>query len=572
MAPINKESPINNDAFQYVVGIDFGTTYSGAGYMFIKNAERKEVIDIKNWPKNRGSPNFKIPTVIRYHKKDRSIYKCGLEATSISKKEIDEYDSCIRLFKLHLSKKARADLTELPRGLDIVTVISDYLKYLHKHICSDIQKALGSSSANFEKKIESFRYCLTVPAIWTDDAKSKMREACILAGIIDRSDHVDRLLMVGEPEAAALYSEQMKGGISIKSGERLMIVDAGGGTIDLITFEKTINGETKSFKEIVDGDGNSSGSSQLDKRFREFVNRNTFSFSLDTTSLDQLVETFRTSTKIEIDHETPDDPVYINLPNSLRGRTIEKDNGFKMDIETLSIPTNLLLTEVFDPVIEEIIHLIEFQLGALGDKLLHYIILVGGFGQNTYLLQRIKDAYDNEEKVGDIIVPDVRELAVARGAVYFGLNPYSISHRRMRVSYGISISSPFIDDIDNPEYKIFDSHGDAYCKNRFDRLVSKGEDVSIKDCISREYKTQNSETFSIKLYSYSGDVTPRYVSVSDEDAEGTANIVADFVVPLPLSHGQDTSFKMDMYFGHMEIKIKITLDGSEDKRTFTASY
>lgn len=76
----------------------------------------------------------------------------------------------------------------------------------------------------------------------------------------------------------------------------------------------------------------------------------------------------------------------------------------------------------------------------------------------------------------------------------------------------------------------------------------------------------------LELYSYSGDITPRYVSVSDEDAEGTANIVADFVVPLPLSHGQDTSFKMDMYFGHMEIKIEITLDGSEDKRTFTASY
>lgn len=125
-----------------------------------------------------------------------------------------------------------------------------------------------------------------------------MREACILAGIINRNDHVDRLLMVGEPEAAALYSEKMKGGISIKSGERLMIVDAGGGTIDLITFEKTIDGETKSFKEIVDGDGNSSGSSQLDRKFREFVVRNTYSFALDDVSLDQLVDTFRTSTKV----------------------------------------------------------------------------------------------------------------------------------------------------------------------------------------------------------------------------------------------------------------------------------
>lgn len=173
-----------------------------------------------------------------------------------------------------------------------------------------------------------------------------------------------------------------------------------------------------------------------------------------------------------------------------------------MDIETLSIPTKLLLNQVFDPVIEEIIYMINYQLEALDEKLLHYIILVGGFGQNTYLLQRIRNEFGKKEKVGDIIVPDVRELAVARGAVYFGLDPYSISHRRMRVSYGISISSPFIEDLDNPEYKIFDSHGNAYCKNRFDRLVSKGEDVSIKDCVSRDYKTQNSETFSISKMIY----------------------------------------------------------------------
>ncbi|KAI8067212.1 hypothetical protein BDF21DRAFT_426055 [Thamnidium elegans] len=564
MAPINKESPIHNDTFQYVIGIDFGTTYSGAGYMFIKNGSRGDVVDIKDWPKNNGGRHYKIPTIIRYHKTDRSQYKCGLEA----EKETEGYDSCIRLFKLRLSDSTRTDLTELPEGLDIVTVISDYLKYLHKNICSSIHKALGCNSAIFEKKIESFRYCLTVPAIWTNGAKSKMREACILAGIIDRNDHVDRLLMVGEPEAAAIYSEKMKGGISIKSGERLMIVDAGGGTVDLTTFEKTVN----SFKEIVEGDGNSSGSSELDRRFREFLDLETRSFSLDDVSLDQLAETFRTKTKLEIDPDTPDDIVYIDLPRSLNGRTIENDNGFRMDIDSLCIPTSLLLTRVFDPVIEEIVLLIDYQLGALDKDLLHYIILVGGFGQNTYLLQRIRDEYPNEKIVGDIIVPDVRELAVVRGAVYFGLDPYSISHRRMRVSYGISISSPFNEDLDRPEYKVFNSHGDAYCRNRFDPLVTKGTDVSINDRISRKYTTQNSKTFSLKLYSYTGKVAPRYVSVNNEDAEGTANIVADFVVPLPVSHDKDTSFEMDMYFGHMEIKIEVTFDGSEEKRTFTASY
>lgn len=94
-----------------------------------------------------------------------------------------------------------------------------------------------------------------------------------MAGIIDKDDHVDRLLLVGEPEAAALYPEKMRGGISIKPDETLMIVDAGGGTIDLTTFKKTIDGETKSFKEITEGVGNTFGSARLDLNLREYILR-----------------------------------------------------------------------------------------------------------------------------------------------------------------------------------------------------------------------------------------------------------------------------------------------------------
>lgn len=177
-----------------------------------------------------------------------------------------------QLIKLHLHEDTKDGIPELPDGLSILKVISDYLRYLHRSIYKEIKNALGDK-VDFEKKKESFRYCLTVPALWTPEAKSVMREAAIVAGIINKDDHVDRLVLVGEPEAAALYAEKMKGGITIKSGETLMIVDAGGGTIDLTTFEKTIEGETKCFKEITEGVGNTFGSARLDLNFREYILR-----------------------------------------------------------------------------------------------------------------------------------------------------------------------------------------------------------------------------------------------------------------------------------------------------------
>lgn len=165
-----------------------------------------------------------------------------------------------------------------------------------------MQGALGAR--DFEKKRSTFRYCLTVPAMWTDRAKTIMREAAIQAGIIDTDDHPDRLILIGEPESAALYSEKMRGGITIKSGETLMICDAGGGTVDLTTFQKTIDGESKSFKEITEGYGNSSGSAQLDLNFRNYILRMTRNYSVPTTekALDELVDHFQKQVKVHMQH------------------------------------------------------------------------------------------------------------------------------------------------------------------------------------------------------------------------------------------------------------------------------
>lgn len=73
--------------------------------------------------------------------------------------------------------------------------------------------------------------------MWSDRAKSTMREAAIRAGLVLHSDPPQRLTLISEPEAAALYCEKMSDRFALSHGQRFMICDAGGGTVDLVIFE-----------------------------------------------------------------------------------------------------------------------------------------------------------------------------------------------------------------------------------------------------------------------------------------------------------------------------------------------
>lgn len=97
---------------------------------------------------------------------------------------------------------------------------------------------------NFEKQA---RFCLTVslledyynkrslispflqvPAMWSDKSKQIMRDAAIQSGLINSTDHRDRLMLISEPEAAALYCERTCDKFNMQHGDEFMICDAGG--------------------------------------------------------------------------------------------------------------------------------------------------------------------------------------------------------------------------------------------------------------------------------------------------------------------------------------------------------
>jgi hypothetical protein len=79
----------------------------------------------------------------------------------------------------------------------------------------------------------------------------------------------------------------------------------------------------------------------------------------------------------------------------------------------------------------------------------------------------------------------------------------------------------------------------------------------------------------LELFGFQGDKAPRYVEDGNGESGEAAFKVADFIMELPLQKRDDTektAFSLDMYFGHMEIKIEVNIPGQDKKLTFKASY
>jgi molecular chaperone DnaK (HSP70) len=105
--------------------------------------------------------------------------------------------------------------------LDIVTKTLDYVK-------TEALKEAGRSLP-YGLQAEDVQWVLTVPAIWKDGAKGFMRKAAHRAGLI-KEEGSRRLVLALEPESACVACDVHK---LAKPGDPFMVLDCGGGTVDI---------------------------------------------------------------------------------------------------------------------------------------------------------------------------------------------------------------------------------------------------------------------------------------------------------------------------------------------------
>ncbi|KAI9271872.1 hypothetical protein BDA99DRAFT_602595 [Phascolomyces articulosus] len=554
----------NSIDYKVVVAYDFGTTFSGAAYAFTSTPA--EVFHIQRWPHKAGKFYPKVPTLSVYPLRNPQQQQQTGQSTlshwghSAIKKMLDpqarKKNVLLSMFKLQLDESL--NLPPLENGLTPIQAVADYLAELHKHTMEELSVAFADIYSP-----DTFRYCLTVPALWSDRAKYLMRQASIQAGLITRSDPFDRLVLISEPEAAALYCEQTMGNqVQFQDNDRLMVCDVGGGTADLIVFQVnfTDNADKRILKEVTKGIGESCGGVFLDERFYELLQRKLGMRAMNklkAREVSDLMDTFIDKIKPAFDGLNDH---YVTLPRSVALNDLPtvlcaNDPGISEE-GIIRFSSRELKENVFDPIVDKILSLIRLQYHQIPDGRLNYLFLVGGFGSSRYLYKKIQSAFQSTGVKQIVCLAEHAALAVVRGAAYYGLNPHIVVSRVSRRTYGINYTAPFDNRIDPLSKRIVRPDGTIRCKNRFFTFVKKNEELPIDHCIREDffvyYGTQKS--INLVLYATENDTVPRY-----HDEPGVHQ-VATITIPIPTIPGMRIKERLDhdvrMYFGSTEIRME----------------
>ncbi|KAG0204323.1 Heat shock 70 kDa protein 12A [Mortierella sp. GBA30] len=535
-----------NQTYPIIMAIDWGTTYSSMAYAYQLDGE---VHEVSAWPKQSHSYP-KVPTCNLYGPGSKEILEWGYPAKIAMTKPPYKNHVLLSKYKLHLDESSDAP-QPLPNGLTVVDAIADYLRLFHAHVLQEALKGFGSA---FEQ--HHIQYCLSVPAMWTDHAKALMRQAAIQAGMITPLDPAHRLLLISEPEAAALYCEKKCDQFSIGHGQRFMICDAGGGTVDLIVFEVNVGPQGRTLREVTRGSGHSCGSIFLDERMETLLRRKFSKWrdrGLTPANWVALMETFVHNVKPLFDG-TEDQ--YITIP-AVPGRAELTDYDIGLEDGVLTVTAEEMRREVFDPVVNDVLRLIHHQLQQT-NLLCHAIFLVGGFGCSGYLHTRVRSEFGS--MVGLIAIPPRAELAVVRGAALAGIAPRTVAARVARRWYGVDSLMAYEPGYDMPHKQVYGKGGTLRAKDRFSVYVAPGQQIGVDECISKRYVTyQYPNPINSPLYACSSMDLPRYVDSPPVEKIG------DFLIPLPhipgAMPGHKVSFVLRMYFGATEIRAEAEVNG-----------
>ncbi|KAI9451257.1 hypothetical protein BJY52DRAFT_1298655 [Lactarius psammicola] len=546
------------------VSIDFGTTFSGVAYGSSRIAAGK-VQQILHWP--GAMETFrKVPTCLLYDERGQ-VLAWGLEA-----KNANPVPGSIKCewFKLFLEPHALRDqntvdprLPPLPPGKKPIHLIVDFLYCMWEYAKEQITREIGAVA-----DLDSADVWLTVPAAWDARGCELMREAAITAGLVqsvgarDR-DWRDRLHIITEPEAAAVHCAHLTDLHKLKPSQIFMICDAGGGTVDLAVYQILGQLATLEIAEMCARSGANCGSLFLDLRFRELVRTLLADHPahLDAASLAYFMHSFSETEKITYRGEVDDGSMFNFTCFNVEDPHDPQVGLFNGE---LSIPGNLLRREVFDPVVNQALELIEEQMKKVNQRI-DALLLVGGFSGSTYLFKRVQERFGGRVKV--IARPSDADTATGRGAAQYGLarRPLVSSVVAPR-SYMMKVKLPAEpeDFMKRPAYVSQNNAGVSICENRLQYLVAKGailrKGQKIKTKFCKYSQTPHDRVFVATMYTSDADKIMRYTDEGEtlELCKWTVDIgsLPSFQenASMPTQNGFYTDFELGLELDGAEVR------------------
>ncbi|KIJ18146.1 hypothetical protein PAXINDRAFT_167416 [Paxillus involutus ATCC 200175] len=567
--------PLSNEG-KMSISIDFGTTFSGVAYASSRIASGS-VQQILHWP-NSSETFRKIPTCLLYNEHGE-VLAWGLEAKNAS-----PMPGTIRCewFKLFLEPRALRDesaidprLPQLPPGKTAMNLIVDFLTCLWEYAKEEITREIGAVA-----DLSSAEVVVTCPAAWDAKGCDLMRAAAIEAGLVQsaRAGDIhwrDRLRIITEPEAAAVHCARLTDLHKLRPSQNFMICDAGGGTVDLACYKIIGQMAKLEIAEMCARSGANCGSLFLDLRFRELVKTLLADHPahLDAASLAYFMHSFSQTDKLAFRGEIDDDTYFhftcFNVQDP-HDPSVGLING------ELAMPGNLIRREVFDPVVNQVLDMIEEQSRKIEQRI-DALLLVGGFAGSEYLFKRVEEKFSSKIKV--IARPSDADTATVRGAAQHGLaRKVIVSTVIAPRSYIMKVKLPAEpeDWLKRPAYIRENNASIPICENRLQYLVMKGAILRKGQRVKTKFCkfSQNSQdwNFVAVLFTSESDKMMRYTD------EGETTELCKWTVDLstlptfqhnannPQPNGFYTEFELGLEMDSAEVRGVLFYEGQEWSR------
>ncbi|KZT00295.1 uncharacterized protein LAESUDRAFT_764717 [Laetiporus sulphureus 93-53] len=599
MSPLQ---PFRGFQRKLVLAFDVGTTFSGVSYAVLDPDEIPEIQNVTRFPgQENAAGDCKIPSIL-YYSQDGTVRAAGAEAAlpGMDLQAEDENLIYVEWFKLHLrpSSLAPDDLDAviarpLPTGKTAVDVFGDFLAYLY----SCARKHITDSHAGGDLLLSSFgdriEFVLSHPNGWEGLQQSKMRRAAVLGGLIpDTAAGQGRVHFVTEGEASMYFCIQ-KGlaANSMQIGQNILIVDAGGGTVDISAY-KFVTVAPLSMEEVATPDCILQGSTRVNVRAQAFLQGQIHdtdklcgSYYGNEEDIKTMIRYFDKYTKpifkdrsedsyIKFGSMSCNDPSSISAEDSCflpgtRGRY----DMFEIDIDSLSGSDEL--ASFFEPSIRAIVNAVEGQRRSVNGGL-NMVFLVGGFAASPWLFSRLQSSLSYYGLT--LARPDRHtSKAVAEGAVAFYLEHW-VSVRVMKVTYGVECTVEY--DETNPEHRI--RRGRITTRPSGRRALGdsfSGRRVRDKEEMYRNFFKESHESTTLdrlhtSITCYRGTTQdPRWTDLEPESFATLCTVQADTSrVTKVQQHGlkgvyYTQHYKVVLLCGLTELKAQISwMENGEEKR------
>ena len=212
-----------------VIGLDFGSSQSSIAVLEIGTDHIPELLNVRG-----GRNGVTIPTLLALDANDNSVIEYG---NNVSKRYKEEKDGTIKFvsnFKRYLGLTPSQNANDIEKNADLYSFL------FLRELANFIKKTYNVT----ELDPRDYVTCLAHPATWTQNQVGKLKKIAEEAGF--PVDPEMGIYSVQEP-VAAMHSLKIQDALKFRFGnkpENYMVIDYGGGTLDICIIRTDILGRT----------------------------------------------------------------------------------------------------------------------------------------------------------------------------------------------------------------------------------------------------------------------------------------------------------------------------------------